>query len=123
MKSQDRIVFYTDDNVHGGAIRQARQMGLSLVTAYEAGNYGADDVVHFAYALDYQYVVVTGNILDFEKLFYEHAATGKDQPGLVLISPRIYKNAGLIAQELRLISEAADQNTMKNRLWRIEARP
>lgn len=115
---EDRIIFYTDDDVHGQAVIRARKRGVEIVTSNEAGNRGADDIVHFAYAIEHGYVLVTGNMGDFEALFYEYAATGRDQPGMVCISSRIRQKPNLIAGTLHLIYEVADREYMKNRIWR-----
>lgn len=99
------LTFYTDDNVDGPAIRIARELGVDIVTSDEADLLGAEDLVHFRYALDHDYVLVTGNFKHFEPLFIEFLATGEDHPGMVFIRARHHKNSVLIAQTLALTSK------------------
>lgn len=114
-----KITFYTDDDVDGPAIRWARNLSVPIVTANDAGNRGAYDPVHFAYAAEHNLVLVTGNVQDFEKLFYEWAQSGRDHPGMVLITPEHRTSSGLIAQELQILYELETQSFMRNRIWRI----
>lgn len=118
-QSETHIIFYTDDDVNGEAIRWARNLGVQIVTANEAGNRGADDPIYFDYAAAHGYVLVTGNIRDFEALFYRWAESGREHPGMVLIRPEVRTSAGWIAQELQILFEAASPEYMINRIWRI----
>lgn len=113
----EKIIFYTDEDVDGDETRWARNLGVEIVTAVEAGNRTKDDPVHFAYASEHGYVMVTGNHLDYEALFYEYAAKGIDQPGLVLISADIRHRKGLIARELSFLFQTADRDFMRNRIY------
>lgn len=115
----NEITFYMDENVDGDEIRRARGAGVKLITAGEAGNLGANDPAHFRYALEHDYVLVTANVRHFEALFYQWAETGRDHPGLVLISAKSVYRSGSVATELRLLYEAGNKAYMRNRVWRI----
>jgi hypothetical protein len=114
-----RIVFYTDEDVNGPAIRIARDLGVEIVTANEARMRSADDPDHFAYAVERGYVLVTGNITDFAPMFRDWLAGGQDHPGIVYIYPHHRKNSRLIARELRTLYEAGMPDDMKNQTWWI----
>ena len=114
----ERITFYTDEDVSGTAIIIARNQGVSIVTANEASMLGAGDPEHFAYAIQEGLVLVSGNIRDYRPLFNEWTASGKEHPGMVLITAKKARFAGVVASELRLIYEAYDTNMVANRiLW------
>ena len=115
--SDSSIIFYIDDDVHGRAVRIARKKGVELITSNEAGNSGADDKVHFAYALECNYVLVTANIKDFVPLFHEWLENGKEYPGMVVITSQHIKNAWLIADTLEIIWRAGSVGDMKNQIW------
>jgi hypothetical protein len=119
MSSEDRITFYTDDDVDGPAIRWARNLGVAIVTSNEAGNTGEYDETHFSYAVNHDYVLVTGNIKDFEPLFYAYAVSGLDHPGIVFIRSEIRTSSGFIAEELQILFELGTREEMKNRIVRI----
>ena len=114
------LIFYTDDDVHGRAIKMARQLGVQIVTANEAGNRGARDPDHFAYALEHRYILVTGNVTDFEAIYYKWAESGEDHPGMVFIAADLRTSFERIAKELAFIHEAGTVDDLKNRIWRIQ---
>jgi hypothetical protein len=115
----DRITFYADDDVNGPAIQWAKSLGIQIVSSNEADNRGAHDPIHFSYAIEHNYVIVTGNKKDYEPLYFEWAESGADHPGMVLIGPDNRNSSGYIAQELLFLYELADKEYMKNRIVRI----
>jgi hypothetical protein len=112
----DRVIFYTDDNVDGPAIRIARARGVALVTSHEVGLLGAPDPQHFDHAIEHGYVLVTVNTVDFRPLYEARLAQGKHHPGVLFIKPEHYKNSGLIADELTFWYEAGTVDDLKNRM-------
>jgi hypothetical protein len=112
--------FYTDDDVDGLAIRIAKDQGVSIITSYDAGLLGADDPVHFRYAWENGYVLVTGNRRDYIVLFGEAIGSVKEYPGIVFIKPSVREMSNHIANYLRLFYEAGDQRDFQNRIQNIE---
>jgi len=110
------ITFYTDEDVHGVAIRIARHRGVSIVTANEAGMSGAKDEEHFAYAIEMGFILVSANVQDFRPLFDAWVAAGKEHPGMVLITSGKAQSAGAIANALHLIYENGDSDDLRNRI-------
>lgn len=105
--------------MHGKVARVARKRGIQVITSHEAGNLGANDDIHFAYAVEHNYVLVTANIVDYLSLFNQWLAEGKTHPGLVLINSEHIKNYILIANELQLVALAGEPEDMRNRTWWI----
>ncbi len=105
--------------MHGKAARVARKRGVQVITSNEAGNLGAADDIHFAYAIERNYVLVTANIGDYLPLFNQWLAEGKTHPGLVLVSSAHIKNYILIANELQLIAIAGTPEDIRNGTWWI----
>ena len=116
---EDNIIFYTDDDVHGGAIHIARENGVDLITSNEAGLLGAHDPVHFAHATENDYVLVSANIRDFKPLFDEWVAGGNAHPGMVLITSKHQKNAVHIARKLSEIQTETTKEEAQYRVWYI----
>lgn len=119
-ESTSKIIFYTDDDVNGRAIRLARHLGVEIVTANEAGMRGAYDQEHFDYALERRYILVTGNITDYENIYYEWAKSGDDHPGMVLIAADLRTSTVRIAKELETIAKAGTPSDLVNFHWRIQ---
>ena len=115
--NESAIIFYIDDDVHGQAIRIARKKDVELVTSNEAGNSGADDSVHFAYAIEHGYILVTANIKDFVPMFTEWLEGGNEHPGMVVITSQRIKIAWLIANTLEIIQHAGNIEDIKNQIW------
>jgi predicted nuclease of predicted toxin-antitoxin system len=121
MDGRVEIVFYTDDDVNGKAIKIARNRGVAILTTLEAGRAGAEDDAHFAYAIEHNYIMVTANRLDFEDLFYEWAKTGKDHPGLILIGALLNQNPRRLADSLEeCFKTALSPEDFRNRLIRLK---
>ena len=114
-----KLTFYTDEDVNGLAITIARNLGVQIVTANDAGLLGADDPEHFAYALEHSCVLVMGNITDFIPMLRDWLAAGHDHPGIVFINSRHRQDSRLIAEELCIWYEAGTPDDMKNQTWWI----
>ncbi len=110
------ITFYTDEDVHGVAIKTARHRGVSIVTANEAGMSGAEDEEHFVYAIERGLVLVSANARHHHPLFSQWLADGKDHPGLVLIAGKRQRDSEAIARGLVDIYRDYKRESIKNRL-------
>jgi hypothetical protein len=110
------ITFYTDEDVHGDAIKIARHRGVAIVTANEAGMGGSEDEDHFAYAVETGFILVSANVQDFRPLFDAWVAAGREHPGMVLISSRKAQRAGTIADGLCLIYENYGRDELRDRI-------
>ncbi len=64
-----RLNLYLDDCVYSKRLRRMLlAAGHQVVTPFEAGISGADDIVHFEYAGLHQLVILTKDAADFEGL-------------------------------------------------------
>ncbi len=113
MTGQPASTLYTDEDVDGDSIRLARKLGAKIVTARDAGLPKAGDPVHFDYAAEHGYVMVTGNIQDFDPLLKEWQAARQGHPGMIYITPRHAKNSYLIAEWLALYTYEAMENRVE----------
>jgi uncharacterized protein DUF5615 len=71
-----------------------------MITAAEAGLAHTPDADIFAYAVEHDAVIVTGNIKDFRPLVFRWLQSGGAFAGIIYIKPEHQKNAALIAQRL-----------------------
>jgi hypothetical protein len=108
------IIFYADENVDGGAVQAARRRGVEIVTVRDAGLLGAGDPAQFAYAIENQYVLVTGNERDFCPLYNEWLAQDFEHPGVFFITNRHLKDTALITDVLWLWYEAGTREDFRN---------
>lgn len=104
--TQRKNVFFADINVHGTAIEIAEaQYGLSIVRAIDVMPGETLDPVLLAYAVENDYVMLTGNFKDFPKIAEQWIAEGKTHSGLLIISKKHIKNPVLIAEWLALYKD------------------
>lgn len=82
----DENTFYADDDINRIGLRMARNRGVTIVTSDEAGLSGADDDIHFSYAIEHGYVLVTANIQDFRPMVDEWLEQHDDFPGIVYVN-------------------------------------
>lgn len=104
---------YTDEDVDGGGIKLARKLGAQIVTAKDAGLLTAGDPAHFEYAIEHNYIMVTGNIRDFDPLLREWQATRQGHPGMIYITPKHAKSSYLIAEWLALYTYESMENRVE----------
>ena len=113
----DKKIYVTDANVFGPAVELARSKhGLQVIRDQDL-NLECDlddyDQCLFDYAMEHGYVLVTGNIKDFEPKYYEYAATHETTPGIIFIQPNHSRSAELIAEWLALWEDEDLTNTVK----------
>ena len=108
------VLFYTDDDVNGDAIKIARKMGVEIVTTNEVGLGGARDPVHFKYAIDNDYVLVTQNVRHFIPLYTAWSEAGNEHPGVVLVDNKRIKNPLTVAKYLKMIHETHTPESFRN---------
>jgi predicted nuclease of predicted toxin-antitoxin system len=91
-----------DENVTTDALPIARGLDpqIRMVTAGEAGLSHTPDPDIFAYAVENNMVIITGNIKDFRPLVLRWLHSGGEFAGIIYIKPEHQKNAALIAQKL-----------------------
>lgn len=64
-----RLNLYLDDCAYSKRLRQMLlAAGHQIITPFEAGISGADDIVHFEYATQHQLDILTKDADDFEEL-------------------------------------------------------
>jgi len=116
MEDNDKkiVLFYTDEDVNGKAIKIARNMGVELVTANEAGLSGEDDPAHFKYAIEHDYVIVTRNVKHFSPLHYQWIAAGNNHPGMILVTGNRGKNAMSLAHAMLDIQKTHTPDSFRN---------
>ena len=108
------IIFYTDEDVNGPAIEWARANGVEIITADDAGLLTMPDDVHFEYALEQGYILVSGNFKHMRPLFYAYLETNDDHPGVIFIKPSVRENSRHIADELEMFYKAGKPDDFKN---------
>lgn len=113
------IIFYIDEDVNGRAVREARQRQVELITYADAGTEGVGDLAHFRYAIEHRYVLVTANVQDFKPLFDDWVGSGKQHPGMVLITAPNIRNIGLITDSLEVIHDEGGKADTENSIWWI----
>jgi predicted nuclease of predicted toxin-antitoxin system len=114
------VTFFTDEDVSGIAVREARKRGVSIVTVQDVGlRTEKDDLQVFRYAIAQKYVMVSGNVADFPDLLCILAEEGTDHCGLFLISPNVRENIGLIVKQLVIWSEIIEtiEETRNDVYW------
>jgi hypothetical protein len=108
-------IFLTDENVDGPAIIIALAKSVDIIRDVDTDvpcDINDYDQCLFQYAIEHNYVLVTGNNRDFEWQFYKYAETGKDHPGLLLIQSKHNRSSYLIAEWLELLSDMDLTNTI-----------
>lgn len=101
-------IFLTDENVDGDAIDVARkQWQVQIVRATDAGLKQTPDPAILEYAIQHNYVLVTGNFRDFPALLKQWTDAGKHHPGAIIITAKHLKNSLLIAEMLALYATEA----------------
>jgi hypothetical protein len=99
-------IFFADINVHGSAIEIARaKYGLTIVRAIDVMPGTTLDPELFVYAVENNYVMLTGNFKDFPAIAKQWIADGKTHCGLLIISKKHIKNPDLIADWLAIYED------------------
>ena len=112
--SETTNIFYADEDVDGGAIKIARNIGVEIITVNDAGNRTADDPTQFAYAVEHGYVFVTNNEKDFRPLYIELSINMEEHPGVIFIKSEHRKNSVLVARELK---EQSEKELANQQVW------
>lgn len=77
---------YLDDNITDRRLMvQLRQAGHDVVIPTEAGQDGASDATHWAYAIHQNRILLTQDVNDFTDLHDLILAAGGHHPGLLLL--------------------------------------
>src|SRR5690554_15613 len=104
------IRFHLDEHVHPGIAVGLRSRGIETTTTVDSELSGADDVIHLAFALAEQRVVVTHDT-DFLKL---HSA-GVSHAGIAYCHQEKYP-LGILLQMLLLLAACETTQTMIGRV-------
>jgi hypothetical protein len=77
--------FLTDEHINPRAVAIARQYGAQVITVFEAGLTQTDDAIIIDYAIEHQYIMVTGNRDDYVPVYYVRSREGLEHPGLLIV--------------------------------------
>jgi hypothetical protein len=112
-------IYITDENVEGPAVDLARAKHNLVVirdvdTDVPCPSKIKYDVCLFHYAIEHNYILVTGNHKDFEYQFYQYIETHDFHPGIVFIPRHSRRSHELIADWLALL---VDEDLTNRIVW------
>ncbi len=113
MAGDNRVRFYTDENMPESLAVQAARHGIDVLRCQAVGLMGAGDEVHLEYAARAGRAVLTRDY-DFVGLHYEWLAQEKAHAGIVFIDEAM--SVGNILWVVRLFWKASTVDEMNNQL-------
>ena len=104
---------YLDENIHIGVADILRSRGLKAVTSLEAGNNGKSDSEQLEFAVTNQFVLLTHNRVDFEKLVQEYFIEGITHYGVIVA---VFNSPKEISRRLLKILQNVTADEMINQI-------
>lgn len=105
---------YLDEDVNILLASLLRSRNIDVVTTLEANRLGASDTDQLTFASSLQAAIVTHNRVDFEELFREYLAEGKNHWGIVVL---VRRNVHMMTE--RLVRFGISSEDTENRLFYV----
>ena len=108
-----KIELLIDEDVHSGLVHALRKRGYNSVHAQELDRKGRSDSDQLLFAIQQERCLFTFNVKDFVILHNKHIESRQEHWGIIVSKQLPFRET--MSKLLRIL-QAADKETMKNRL-------
>lgn len=107
--------FLLDENVNNPneIISRCKTVGIDVIRVHQVDLNRTDDGLIFQYAMEWDYVIVTGNIRDFRPEQKKWIEAGNEFPGAIYLSSVHYRSVEQIVDRIIIVAQEYEQTELR----------